>query len=155
MKERTIPVSEEAVEALRRHWQDRNLDFDASDAAGPLLAPIALPPTPRAIARHADGMKSYHPNVGNQLVDWIREQLLTDPLFLSALQRQRLGRLTPHALRHTFGTLGVSAGIPLDVMQKILGHESLQTTTIYVDSERARVLTEAKKLQKTRRAAAP
>ncbi|MCP1120988.1 phage integrase family protein [Robbsia andropogonis] len=150
MKERTVPVSEEAVEALRRHWQDRNLDFDEQNASGPLLAPVVLPPTPRAIARHADGIRSYHPNVGNQLVNWMLEQLLSDPLFLSDAQRQRIGHLTPHALRHTFGTLGVSAGIPLDVMQKILGHESLQTTTIYVDSEITRVLTETKKYQNRR-----
>jgi len=34
----------------------------------------------------------------------------------------------PHTLRHTFATRGLEQGIPLKVMQVILGHSSLAMT---------------------------
>ncbi len=36
--------------------------------------------------------------------------------------------ITPHTFRHTFATRGLEAGIPLKVMQTILGHSSLSMT---------------------------
>jgi len=36
--------------------------------------------------------------------------------------------VTPHTFRHTFATRGLEAGIPLKVMQSILGHSSLAMT---------------------------
>lgn len=36
--------------------------------------------------------------------------------------------ITPHTFRHTFATRGLEAGIPLKVMQTILGHNSLAMT---------------------------
>ena len=50
-----------------------------------------------------------------------------------------------HAFRHTFGTQAVARGMPIDVAQRILGHASLQTTSIYVRAERQRMLDEAAK----------
>ena len=50
-----------------------------------------------------------------------------------------------HAFRHTFGTQTVARGMPIDVAQRILGHASLQTTSIYVRAERQRMLDEAAK----------
>jgi integrase len=55
-------------------------------------------------------------------------------------ERMRLGRANAHAFRHTFGTQSVADDVPVDVVQKVLGHASLQTTTIYVQAERQRVL---------------
>jgi integrase len=45
-----------------------------------------------------------------------------------------------HAFRHTFGTRAVARDMPIDVVQRILGHASLQTTSIYVHAERQRML---------------
>jgi integrase len=50
---------------------------------------------------------------------------------LSAAEMKILAGTSPHAFRHTFGTLAVAEGDPLDVAQRILGHASLQTTSIY------------------------
>ncbi|WP_306427333.1 MULTISPECIES: hypothetical protein [unclassified Burkholderia] len=43
---RPASVSDECVDALRGHWGDRDQDFDAADAGGPLVAPLVIPPTP-------------------------------------------------------------------------------------------------------------
>jgi len=40
----------------------------------------------------------------------------------------------PKGLRHGFGVAAVSAGIPLNMVQKWLGHAQLSTTAIYADA---------------------
>ena len=41
---------------------------------------------------------------------------------------------TPKGLRHGFGVAAVTAGIPLNMVQKWLGHAQLSTTAIYADA---------------------
>jgi integrase/recombinase XerD len=41
--------------------------------------------------------------------------------------------VTPHVLRHTFATLALQKGISLAAVQKILGHDRLTTTAIYLN----------------------
>ena len=43
----------------------------------------------------------------------------------------RLEDVTPHTLRHTFGKNLVDAGVSLDRVAQLLGHESVDTTRIY------------------------
>jgi len=38
--------------------------------------------------------------------------------------------------------LFVANGVPLDVVQSVMGHESLETTTIYVQAEKKRAIEE-------------
>ena len=40
-------------------------------------------------------------------------------------------RISMHCERHTFGTLGLDKGIPIQVMQKLLGHKNIRETQIY------------------------
>jgi integrase/recombinase XerD len=41
--------------------------------------------------------------------------------------------VTPHILRHTFATLALQKGISIATVQKILGHDRLATTSIYLN----------------------
>jgi len=41
--------------------------------------------------------------------------------------------VTPHVLRHTFATLALQKGISLAAVSRILGHDSLETTSIYLN----------------------
>jgi integrase/recombinase XerD len=41
---------------------------------------------------------------------------------------------SPKGLRHGFGVAAVSAGIPLNLVQKWLGHAQLTTTAIYANA---------------------
>ena len=40
-------------------------------------------------------------------------------------------KVYPHKLRHTFATRGIQGGIPLEKLQKLLGHAKPETTLIY------------------------
>lgn len=50
--------------------------------------------------------------------------------------------ITPHVLRHTFATLALQKGISLTAVQKILGHDRLTTTVIYLNFTDTHVLEE-------------
>lgn len=41
---------------------------------------------------------------------------------------------TPKGLRHGFGVHAVSSGVPLNLLQRWLGHAQLETTAIYANA---------------------
>lgn len=150
-KERFVPISATCVDALRAHWQDRGLEFDAGDGGAPpgiaLVAPLVIPNTPRArekfVREGGDGQPmtataGYSVRGARGLVQWAIERLLEKMPGLSEPERRRLANLSPHAFRHTFGTQSVATDVPLDVVQQLLGHASLQTTSVYVTAEEKR-----------------
>lgn len=49
-------------------------------------------------------------------------------------RRAGIGKVTPHQLRHTFATRLVNRGVPINVIQKLLGHKQISTTTIYANT---------------------
>ena len=51
-RQRTVPVSVATVAALRAHWADRELNFDAAWAEGPLIAPVVINGTDASLANH-------------------------------------------------------------------------------------------------------
>jgi site-specific recombinase XerD len=42
--------------------------------------------------------------------------------------------LAPHTLRRCFATYNMTAGMPLNVLQEVLGHSKISTTALYVKS---------------------
>ena len=41
---------------------------------------------------------------------------------------------SPKGLRHAFGVNAIVKGIPLNILQKWMGHSSMETTAIYADA---------------------
>jgi integrase/recombinase XerD len=44
------------------------------------------------------------------------------------------GPAMPKALRYAFGVGGTQTGVPLNIIQRWLGHADIQTTAIYTDA---------------------
>jgi len=109
-REREIPIACDALrEALRRLIAERHKEHACNDD------PLFLN---RRDARLSD-----------QSVRAILRRLATE---------NGLGHVTPHMLRHTVATLLLEEGVDLRHIQRLLGHSSITTTTIYVQvSERS------------------
>ena len=41
--------------------------------------------------------------------------------------------ITPHIGRHTFAVLAILKGMPLETLQKVLGHKSILSTQVYAE----------------------
>lgn len=143
-KQRTVPISPATIEALRGHWRDRSENFETA-TAGPLLAPVFIPRGREAQAKHADGAPlAYHVDTINFMMEWVRKRLIIKGMpDLTTDEMKLLAGTSTHSFRHIFGTHAAAEELLLDVVQKILGHASLQTTSIYVQAERQGMLDEA------------
>ncbi|WP_250481192.1 phage integrase family protein [Caballeronia sp. GAOx1] len=157
-RERTVPVSAATLAALRVHWRDRAQDFDGAaeedKQSGPLLSPVVIPWTDASRRRHRAGQSAesgkgqpakeagYTADGLNRLISRMVTELVETMDGLSLDERVRLGQSNAHAFRHTFGTQSVADDVPVDVVQKVLGHASLQTTTLYVRAEQKRIFEE-------------
>lgn len=156
-KKRLVPVSPRAVAALEAHWRDLGSDFlDPIDDA-PLFSPVTIPATASAAARHGGGTArpGYSTNAIYALVKSALARVRTelqaeDPAGEAASVTvediEQLASTSPHAFRHTFGSIAVDKDMPLNVVQEILGHEDSATTAIYVKAREKRLASEAARL---------
>ncbi|MEX3917830.1 phage integrase family protein [Paraburkholderia sp. BR10872] len=151
-KWRTVFVPARVIAALRAHWHDRGLDFDAPEGAHhALLSPVVVAAQTDAEARQIErdligdpsltGIGFAPDNLYRVVVTALARIAGDATLDLGEAERTLL-RTAPHALRHTFASGLAAKGVPVDVLQRLLGHLSIQTTTIYVRAERTRSIQE-------------
>ncbi len=75
-------------------------------------------------------------NRGNQITERAIRYIINNLIKETSLKKH----ISPHTIRHTFATHMLESGADLLVVQELLGHESLSTTSIYthVTNERLR-----------------
>lgn len=126
-KWREVPLPDAAVAALQAHFADRGL-------AAELLANPADTPL---ITR----LDQTGPLSAARLYEVLSQGFERCAAAWSARDRraaERIREASTHWLRHTHGAHAVARGVPQDVLQANLGHESLATTSIYVRAEKGR-----------------
>jgi integrase/recombinase XerD len=111
-KERRVPVGRSAVEWVRRYL-----------------------PARRRLAGDRDEQALFVTSRGTSVTRQMYWRRLVE-----YGERARLGRITPHMLRHTFATHLLEHGADLRSVQMMLGHGDISTTQIYthVTNERLR-----------------
>ena len=113
-KERLVPIGEEAVKAIRRYMEERDLK-GWSGKKGLFLNKRGTTFSQRSVRR-----------VVNR--------------YISACSIKE--HISPHSLRHSFATHLLNRGADLRSVQELLGHKNLSTTQIYthVSTERLKAV---------------
>jgi len=145
-KKRIVPVSARAMKALENHWIDRGLETFGRDEEH-LLAPLIFANHKAAKLKKDSTHNDYYaPESLYRLIQTsIKNLFMLMPDLFDSEDLKQLKSTTPHAFRHTFGTLSVERGMPIDVLQYFLGHESVGTTSIYNKAKKKRAMEEAAK----------
>lgn len=124
-KWRAVPMPSRVMDRLREYLARRGLDPD----------PLANPPETPLISR----LGSQEPMTGSALYKTLRtvfhqaaESLAADG---KGQEAKAFRRATVHWLRHTCGAHLASSGVPVNLVQKLLGHASLATTSIYTETD--------------------
>jgi site-specific recombinase XerD len=126
-KWREVPLPDPAVEALQEHFADRGLDPEllANPPETPIIAKLSLN-APLSAARLYEVLVSAFERCADDV--WAADRRAAE----------RIREASTHWLRHTYGSHSAARGVPQDVLQANLGHESLATTSIYVRAEKGR-----------------
>jgi site-specific recombinase XerD len=112
-KTRLLPIGEPAQRALGRYLR----------AARPALT---ARPEERALFLSRRGRRLSTSDVRRRLQGWVRQAAVA-------------GRVSPHALRHSFATHLLEGGADLRSIQELLGHSSVSTTQVYTRVEPSRL----------------
>ena len=88
----------------------------------------------------------------NTLALWVSQKAPHQQLQSHALENivRKIGERTgvhayPHRLRHTFTTVGINSGMPIEKLQALMGHTNPETTLIYAKIDDKQIHLEHKK----------
>ncbi len=149
---REVVVPERVIALLQRYLLSRGLSDELADTSIQgcyLLAPLttrkdaaetlpAMADSDRP-AKLAENtlyaiLKGFFQECGNA-------RMATDPA-----DGRHFLKASTHWLRHTHASHHIAKGLPLEIVQQLLGHASLSTTTIYVTTEKARRMKAVQKM---------
>lgn len=142
-KERNVPLSESIIACLEKHLLEHGQDIKTLPTSSHLINPksyVALSDEEESKRRKQGGYST------GGLARLIKQLFKRFGNAHPEFNETALRDIHPHALRHTFGRHAVEAGIDLDVIQQVLGHSSLATTTIYTQGNRKRRKEQLKRL---------
>lgn len=126
-KWREVPVPEASIGRLGHYLTERGMPSDPlqCDPQSPVLAHLSEP-RPLSASRIYDILCDAFERCAQAVA-------AHDPR-----AAQQIRKASTHWLRHSYGSHAVARGVPPDVVQATMGHESLATTSIYVRAEKSR-----------------
>ena len=123
-KWRPVPIPTDTIDALKIYLEHRGLNPDilSNPPETPLIASLtsAEGVTTSALSKSLAG---FFDDVARKLKEARRN-----------IEAKAFEQATVHWVRHTCGSHLALNGVPLNVIQRLLGHTSLQTTSIYTDA---------------------
>jgi site-specific recombinase XerD len=123
-KWRTVPLPGAVILLLQEYLVYRGLNSDilSNPAETPFIASVASnrPLTTSALSK---AIRLFFGGASQSLKESGRH-----------VEAKAFERATVHWLRHTCGSHLALSGVPVNVIQRLLGHASLQTTSIYTDT---------------------
>lgn len=140
-KLRRVPVPDDVIARLGRYLEVRGFFADAMARRGIALLGHATDQADRAQWAKRDLAGADAPVAASTLYRQVKGFFQTCATALAhtdARDAERLAAASTHWMRHTHVSHALAAGVPLQVAQQNAGHDSLDTTTVYVTTEDAR-----------------
>jgi site-specific recombinase XerD len=148
-KQRDVPIPDDVIELLNQHaeagYAERDLFTDPFDSP-PLI--WALAPSVPQWQRGANGQMEARPRVGQGgaplssggIYAVVKRFFARAALGAGAagLDAERFSRASTHWMRHTFVRQALVDGAPIEVVRDLVGHASIDTTSLYSTQELAR-----------------
>lgn len=129
------------VAALQRHlaWRKSVHDLDLANGCGLVELPGRLSVKYKNASREFRWQWLFPSSVIRGQYRWYATDEMVGKQMRSAIRAAGIiKRVTPHTLRHAFVTHALEAGNDIAVVQKLVGHEDVNTTMIYAHGDRAR-----------------
>jgi site-specific recombinase XerD len=129
------------VPALQRHlaWRKSVHELDLSNGCGLVELPGRLAVKYRSANRDLQWQWLFPSTVIRGQYRWhATDEMIAKQMRIAVRAAGITKRVTPHTLRHGFVTHALEAGNELAVVQKLVGHEDVNTTMIYAHGDRAR-----------------
>ena len=123
-KWRAVPLSTDVMRAMQIYFAHRGLNQDiTSNAVGTSLIAREAGEGGLTTSALAKSLRRFYSEVAHELQEQGKHT-----------EARAFEYATVHWLRHTCGSYLALSGVPLNIIQRLLGHSSLQTTSIYTDS---------------------
>lgn len=128
------------VPALRRHlaWVKSIHDLDLANGGGLVELPGRLAVKYKNASREFAWQWLFPSSVVRGQYRWHATDESVAKQMRAAIRAAGITKqITPHTLRHAFATHAMQAGNDIRTVQELLGHESLETTAIYLHGDKA------------------
>ncbi|MBU67009.1 MAG: integrase [Cupriavidus sp.] len=139
-KRRRVPVPDDVMARLARYLEARGLGKDAVTQPSIALLGHAADQATQAPWAKRDLAGPEAPVAATTLYRQVKrffQACAAELRTTNARDADRLAAASTHWMRHTHISHALAAGVPLQVAQQNAGHDSLDTTTVYVTTEDA------------------
>ncbi len=129
------------VPALQRHiaWRKALHEQDLAEGAGLVDLPGRLAVKYPAAQRSLEWQYLFPSTLIRNQRRWYAVSAGVQKAMRQATAAAGLpGNITPHTLRHAYATNSLQSGVDIATIQRLMGHNSVETTQIYLHADAAR-----------------